>query len=426
MINSAYNYLTNYYMSTYASRPSTRYDSHKRTELRDVYRQMIQYNMEAPYYKIDLSADVQNFAIDVKETSRSLNNAIASISGNDGNLNIFHKKQLYSSCPDAISVSYSGTDAQDDYDTVIRLQVEESAVTQINTGNFLSSRASNVSGQTYSFSVGVYPASYEFEFYVSPGETNMDIQNRLAKLINKSDIGIRAEVITNEKNQTALQLESTATGKPNKGALQFTITSNQEEFSRGLINTLGLDQVTRYPKDAHFLVDGEPVSTHGNSFTIDKKYHITLSGTPSDDEIIQIAFQKDTASIKNDISNYVSSYNNMIQFAGRNPKLFHDINSVTGSYKNDLESIGLNLQDDGTITIEDSLLTQAILDEDADRNFAELSRLNHALTYRLNYIQMDPLHYVDKLMVSYPNPGKTYPSPYVPSYYSGMIFNFYC
>lgn len=426
MVNSVYNYLSNYYMSTYGSRPSTRFDSHKRNELRNVYQQMIQYNKETPYYKINLSSNVQNYAIDVKETSRDLQNAISSISGDDGSLDIFQKKQLYSTSPDAVSVSYTGQPSEADYDTTVHLQVQNLASTQVNTGNFLSSKASNVSGQTYSFSVGIHNASYEFEFYVSPGETNLDIQNRLAKLFNQSDIGITARVITNDRHQSAICLESSATGTPQKGALLFSISSSQEEFSRSLITTLGLDQVSQYPKDALFYVDGEAVSTHGNSFTIDQKYQVTLAPDAALSGTITIGFQKDTDSIRSDIENYVSSYNSMVQFASRNTKLFYDINSVTRNYRNELEVIGLDLQEDGTISINDSLLKQAILEDDASENFSELSNMNHALTSRLHYIQMDPLHYVDKLMVSYPNPGKTYPSPYVPSHYSGMIFNFYC
>lgn len=426
MINSVYNYLSNYYMSTYGTKPSTRYDSHKRSELRNVYQQMIQYNKEAPYYKVKLSSDIQNYAIDVKEMSRDLHNAISSISKEDGTLDIFHKKQLYSTSPASASVSYVGQDAASDYDHEIHLQVEELATTQVNTGNFLSSKASNVSGQTYSFTIKADKAAYEFEFYVSPGETNSDIQNRLAKLINKSEVGIKASVITNERHKTAIRLESDATGTPKKGALQFSISSNQEELSRGLITTLGLDQVTQYPKDAHFTIDDEAVSTHGNTFTIDQRYRVSLSEESLSGDVITIGFQKDVDAIKDDIKNYVSSYNNMVRFASENTKLFFDINSVTKSYKNEMEAMGLDLSDDGTIAINDSLLTQAVTEEDATSNFQSLNSLNRSLTARLNWIQMDPLHYVDKLMVSYPNPGKTYPSPYVPSHYSGMIFNSYC
>lgn len=426
MVSSVYNYLTNYYMSTYGSKPSTRYDSHKRTELRNVYKQMIQYNKESPYYKVNMSSDVQNYAIDVKEMSRDLHNAISSISKEDGSLDIFHKKQVYTTSPGAMSVSYVGQNAEEDYNTQIHLQVQDLATTQVNTGNYLSSKASNINGQTYSFTVGIDKASYEFEFYVSPGETNLDIQNRLAKLINKSNVGIQAKVITDEKNRSALQLESSATGTPKKRALLFSISSNQEDLSRGLISTLGLDQVTQYPKDAQFLVDGEAVTTHGNAFTIDQKYQVTLNKEALEEAFITIGFQKDVDAIKADIESFVSSYNNMVQFASKNTKLFFDIYSVTKGYKNEMESIGLSLQEDGSIAIEDSLLTQAIVETDDSGDFTSFSSLNRSLNARLNHIQMDPLHYIDKLMVSYPNPGKTYPSPYVPSHYSGMLFNSYC
>ena len=73
----------NYYLTTYGKSTVSRYDSHKKSELRSVYNNIVKINKESPLYKIKDSADAQKFAIDIKEHARDLKNVIASLSTGD-------------------------------------------------------------------------------------------------------------------------------------------------------------------------------------------------------------------------------------------------------------------------------------------------------------------------------------------------------
>ena len=75
-IDSVYNY----YLTTYGSSNVSRYDAHKKSQLRDVYNRMVKLNKESPLYKISNSGDVQKFAIDIKENTRNIQNIVASLS----------------------------------------------------------------------------------------------------------------------------------------------------------------------------------------------------------------------------------------------------------------------------------------------------------------------------------------------------------
>ena len=61
-IDAAYNYL----LSTYGKATGSRYDSHKKSELRSLYNNIIKTNKESPLYKITRTGDVKEFAIDIK------------------------------------------------------------------------------------------------------------------------------------------------------------------------------------------------------------------------------------------------------------------------------------------------------------------------------------------------------------------------
>ena len=89
--------------------------------------------------------------------------------------------------------------------------LQELAVSQENMGNYLPAGKVGLSPDTYSFDVNINDMNYEFQFTLADGESNRDLQERLARLINNSDIGLKARVqeIT---GRSSLVLESEATG----------------------------------------------------------------------------------------------------------------------------------------------------------------------------------------------------------------------
>ena len=63
ILNNVYNY----YMTTYSPRSSTRYDTHKKSELRNIYNTIVKLNKEAPLYKLDTSKAAKNFAVGLRK-----------------------------------------------------------------------------------------------------------------------------------------------------------------------------------------------------------------------------------------------------------------------------------------------------------------------------------------------------------------------
>ena len=76
VIDSAYQY----YLSTYAGSGTSRYDTHKKSQLRAVYNNIVKVNKDSPLYKINFTRDTGRFAIDIKEQARSIENFIAALS----------------------------------------------------------------------------------------------------------------------------------------------------------------------------------------------------------------------------------------------------------------------------------------------------------------------------------------------------------
>mgnify|MGYP000780743947 FL=1 len=70
---------------------------------------------------------------------------------------------------------------------------------------------------------------------------------------------------------------------------------------------------------------------------------------------------------------------------------------------------------------------QAIEDGDMQKLFSKESPFVNRLFTKMDSVKLNPVEYIDKKIVSYPDyskPAKGY--SYITSLYSGLIFNSYC
>lgn len=89
-IDAAYNYL----LSTYGKATGSRYDSHKKSELRSLYNNIIKTNKESPLYKITQTGDVKEFAIDIKANAHRMQNVIASLNADGNDISSMLRKKV--------------------------------------------------------------------------------------------------------------------------------------------------------------------------------------------------------------------------------------------------------------------------------------------------------------------------------------------
>ena len=204
------NTVYNNYLTTYTSKPLTKYDSHKKSELRNVYNSIVKLNKDAPWYLPTTSRDTQQYAVDLKENARGLRNTIAQLGGLEKG-GLFQKKSAYSTDENVATVSYVGDENAVSDNPSFELEVHSLAASQENLGLFLPNHKISLEADTYSFDIGINDMNYEFQFSVGESETNRDIQERLLRLINNADIGIRASLAESE-GRTSLRLTSDATG----------------------------------------------------------------------------------------------------------------------------------------------------------------------------------------------------------------------
>ena len=427
IIDSAYQY----YLSTYRNSTVSRYDTHKKSQLRDTYNRIVKINKDSPLYKIKDVGNVAKYAIDIKENTKSLQNVIASLNG--GVEDVFAKHIAQSSDEDIVTAEYIG-----DNDSVapntkgFKIQVQQLASNQINLGNYLTPDACDVEPGSYSFDLNTNTRSYEFQYTVNDNDTNLSVLRKLSKLVNSSGIGLISTVEANDSGQVALRIASKQTGIAENEEYLFQILPSAGASSARAMHVLGINQIETEAKSSSFLLNGIEHSSYSNTFTIDNHFDITLHGIHEKDEFAKINFKANADAIADNVQHLVTAYNNIIDLAhshteSRNStKLIRDMSSVARNYHNELEAIGINIEEDSTLTIDRNLLTDAITAPDAEETFSILNDFNDNLNERSTLAFIDPMNYVNKLVVAYKNPGHNFATPYITSIYSGMMLDQYC
>lgn len=431
-ISSAYDY----YLSTYGSQQASRYDSHKKEDLRNTVNKIKKLNKESPLYKIRISGDVQKFAIDIKESARSIKNVVAAFSETDEGIGAgFQKKIAASSNPDAATAEFIG-----DSNTLVtsegfEIEIMQLASPQTNVGNFLKRDEYDFLPGSYSFDLNMNSNSYEFQYNINAGDTNGDVLHKLARLVNNAHIGLKADILNGSQEMASLRLESKQTGLSPEETALFKIVPDNTFESKQAMQTLGIDAVAAMAENSIFLLNGTQHSSYSNTFTVNNIFSVTLNGVTPKNEPVKIGFKPGFEAVTDDIQSLVDSFNTMIRIAEdhsgmptSNEKLLRDMGNVAKTFSPSLYPLGLSVSDRGMIEVDLPKLTESVVADDAKENLGVLNRFKDAIGRKADEASLDPMNYVKKVLVTYKNPNSTknFVCPYISSVYSGMMVDRVC
>lgn len=427
-IDNAYQY----YLNTYRHTAVSRYDTHKKSELRSVYTRMLKVNKDSPLYKIKRSEDVPRFLIDIKENARHIKNVVASLSDGEGLENSFQKKVAVSSDDGIVTASYVGGSSDDSTLQNFDLEVRQLAAPQTNLGNFLKDQALDIPPGDYSFNLFTTANSYEFQYTVKKDDNNLSVLNKLSRLINNSRIELSAEVISDESGQSALKIASKQTGIRDEEDHLFDISPTTSSGSIQAMDILGFNQVSTPAVNSSFLINGKEHSSYANTFTINNMFELTLKGISPDNAPAKIGFKTSIDAVADNIQELVDAYNGFIQTGERystnqlGNQLLHDLKDVSRSYVNDLESVGMLIGETGAISIDRDLLSDALETDKPAETFSVLNAFKNSLLIKADNASINPIKYIDKTIVTYKRPGFNFISPYSSSLYAGLMLDHYC
>ncbi len=426
MIQSVYNYLIPEVMARPAS-PSSN-NTHKKSELRSLYTHIVNMNKRSPLYKVSLSDESQLFAISLKESSIALNTVLSEMSNPEKSP--FNQIKPYSENPNLVSANFVSEDTSN-LPEPFTVELKRLAQPQINMSRSIPKDGARPKSGSYSFVVNVEENRYEFQFNIKSNSSNEEILGKLAKFMNKSDIGITASVANLDKNHIVFSITSEATG--DIGEPIFTLEDTKApEFQKGLVDFYGLNAIEQEASNAQFSLSGEDNEALTNHLILN--HSLQLDFYEESDEPIEISYIPDADKILTDIQKFTDVYNEMIQLAkdypsmqGHSAKLVREMKRSLYPYKNEMESCGLYFDEEHFLQVDESLARQAIEEGDMQNLFSAEHGMTRSLARKSSSITVNPMDYVDKKLITYPNYSKQGINyPYSATMYSGMLFNYYC
>lgn len=426
MVSSVYQY----YLTNYAYKETSHYDTHKKSELREIYKNIIKQNKKSPLYRFNFTDEVQRFAIDLKENARSFRNVVLDATNEAESGTLLAQKAAFSSDEEIASVTYVGENpAFEEEGVAYEIEVKQLAQSQINMGDFLPSDRLDFRTGSHSFDLSIGSSAYEFQFKISDNSTNLKVQEKLARLVNRSNVGLRAEVLKDPNGSSALQLTSTQAGISDSRNPLFHFSDFAEEDEESCIDLLGLNHVVRQPTNAIFTVNGEEQTAFSNLVTVNHAYQLELKDITEEGESVQIGMHQSAEALLQHMKQLADGFNSLYDLSKEgdctSDRLHRDFNYITKRYRSTLDSTGLVVQKDGHLKTDEALIVQAASDGTLQAQFDQLSNFRKNLIRQINQISIDPLEYIKRTMVSYPNPKRTYINAYQVSVYSGMMFNGY-
>ena len=268
---------------------------------------------------------------------------------------------------------------------------------------------------------------------MSEGDTNRTVQDKLARLISNAGIGLEASVEHDGNGNSALVIQSHTVGAPGSGRL-FTVSDDHTSKTSGSVAFFGIDNVIKEAQNSQFTINGMQREAAGNSFTVEKLYEVTLNRVSRDEsDVAGIDLKADIESMASNISKLVDGYNGFINTADsymenhpKSGRLVREMYGLASLHEEDLAKAGLTLKEDGHIELDRGKLMEAVYGEDFASSIDGIKAFAGAVLRKANQVSLNPMHYADRTIVAYKNPGHNYASPYVTSAYTGMMFNSYC
>lgn len=303
-----------------------------------------------------LNKEVAGYVASIRQNARNMKDSLGSLS----NVSTFTKMRAVSSNEDYLQVEKSGKNPPSLKET--SMSVTQIAAAQQNEGAAMASGDRYVSSGTRQFEVETGGKNHSFSIDVKPGDTNLDVQNKMVGAINGRNIGVIASVEKNaKKNTSALSVASVHTGR--SGAFKI------RDVEGSLAAATGISAVTRDAQDAIYRIGGgKAQSSPSNRVAAGNGVEVTLKKATSGD--VRVFAAKDTAYARDAVKAVASDYNGMLLLAqGQSRKLSNDLKSAVKAYAPSLERIGISAGQDGTLQIDDKKLGQAAENGDLQNFF---------------------------------------------------------
>ena len=324
-----------------------------------------------------LGSDAVSYIKNIKSASKAVSGAL-----NDLSKPAFSSSTVNSSNKDAMTVNYSGN--RPNSVDPMKVRIHQIATGQQNSGKNMASDAAYegaMGGNRFSIEAG--GKTTELSVNIAAGDSNKDVQQKMATAINKAGIGVKATVETDSKtNASTLKIESTVTGSDPKNSFKIN------DKTGDLVAKTGAGEIAKKGQDAIYSVNGGPSRT-SQSNTVSLGNGVSATFKKASEEEVTISRGQDMDRVKKAVDDLVKSYNDLYSEAAQktnDPKaqnLATKMVTTSKVYSNQLSSIGIGFNSDGKMTIDSKIMDNAAESGKLEKFFTENRGKSYGFTNQL-------------------------------------------
>jgi flagellar hook-associated protein 2 len=303
----------------------------------------------------------------------------------------------------------------------------------VNKGKELLQTSRSLATGEYKFEAKVMDQTYELTYLQRERTDNQETMKNMVDYLNQSVPGINALVEKGTSNNySRIVIASDMSGRFGDKNFSF---DDADLFRESIVDFFGLNRIEKPPTYAQFELNGVEKQTATNAFTLENTLRINLHSTG--DQPINLRIVPDSEKILSAVDSVLTTYNHLINLAKdrtldnqehiRATKLISEMKSLETVYQEELEACGLVAFEDGILKMDDALAVQAAEDGGMESFFTRENGFIARLLDKAETIAINPMEYLDKTIVTYPNSEKIpFRNPYITSMYSGLFFSSYC
>ncbi|PWK11496.1 flagellar filament capping protein FliD [Tumebacillus permanentifrigoris] len=238
--------------------------------------------------------------------------------------------------------------------------VKQIATAQQNTGGLFQSNGTGAfSNGTHSMKLALSDGkSVNVSVNVKSGESNETVLKNMAGAINSSNLGVKAQAVTAKQSDGTTQTRLVVTSAKTGTDAGFKLT----DTSGNLAAATGANTVSTTAKNAEYSVNGKSYTSQSNEVTLDDgKVALSLKGATAKLETLRV--KSDTQAVTSGVKEFVKAYNETLTTLKSNSgfainKKWH--NELTQqSTRADLSKIGITVNADHTLRVDEAVLTKA-------------------------------------------------------------------
>jgi flagellar hook-associated protein 2 len=319
------------------------------------------YSFKFPTFSNSLYSDkVAGGLAEIITSANQLHTSVNAF-GNTGSALLNNRVVTSSDITSVKATALNGTDLKS-----TEISVYSIAASQTNSGAaFHATSPTSLQTGSQKFAITMGNKTTNVSFFANATDTHQKSLDKIKNAINASDSGVNAKVVKDPvSSMLHLELASKETGTTHA----FTIA----DVNGSAVSSTGIQSVSTAAADATYRVNGGKLLTsNSNQILVDNgkisatllkptSSSVTLTSKPDSDAIIKQTKQlvKDYNTLQNQISDESSFIN---------PSVKRNLQNALIS--NDLDTLGISKQTDGTLTLDDTKLKNNI-----NSHFDQVSR----------------------------------------------------